>query len=203
MKALSYVAAPYAAETPELVAWNIARAVLIARVLVSEGRAPVVVHPTIAPVFGEETPAARAVGIACDCAIVSAVAARSGAEFVALLRDDDTCSTGMSEEYAAWCDVRRQVLRDLPRSTASGVRAGNWRWWRQACARAGLLSEWADLLDAPGNARMRDCILCGARLQRGEALATGPASGPRGRILHDGETSHASCLETIRSGGEV
>ena len=152
MKPLSYIAAPYAAETPALLAWNVARAVLLARLVVSEGRAPVIVHPVIAPVFGPETPASRAIGIDCDCAIVSAVAARNGSEFVALLRDDDTCSSGMSDEYAAWCTVRRQMLRDLTRSTAPGVRAGNWRWWRQAFTRAGLLTEWAELLDAPWNA---------------------------------------------------
>ena len=155
MKALSYIAAPYAAETPELVAWNVARAVLLARMVVSEGRAPVLVHPAIAPVYGDETPASRAVGIACDVAIVSAVAARHGSEFVALLRDDDTCSSGMSQEYGAWCDVRRQILRDLPRATAPGVRSGNWRWWRQAFARAGLLVEWEALLSAPGNSRAK------------------------------------------------
>ena len=153
MKPLSYIAAPYAAGSPALVAWNVARAVLLARLVVSEGRAPVIVHPAIAPVFGAETPASRAIGIACDVAIVGAVAGRHGSEFVALLRDDDTCSSGMSEEYSAWCDVRRQVLRDLAKSTAPSVRAGNWRWWRQAFARAGLLSEWAELLEAPGNVR--------------------------------------------------
>ncbi len=153
MKPLSYVCAPYAGETPALVEWNIARAVLLARLVVSDGRAPVIVHPVIAPVYGEETAANRAIGLACDVAIVSAVAARSGSEFVALLRDDDTCSAGMSQEYGAWCEVRRQVLRDLPKSSAPNVRAGNWRWWRQAFARAGLLSEWAALVDAPGNAR--------------------------------------------------
>ena len=83
----------------------------------------------------------------------AAVAARNGAEFVALLRDDDTCSSGMSAEYAAWCDVQRWQLRDLTKSTSLYVRAGSWSWWRQACARAGLLSDWAELLDAPGNAR--------------------------------------------------
>lgn len=151
MKPLSYIAAPYAAESPALVAWNVTRAVLLARMLVTEGRAPVLVHTMIAPVYGDETPANRAVGIACDCALVAAVAGRHGSEFVALLRDDDTCSSGMSQEYVAWCDVRRQVLRDLAKSTAPSVRAGSWRWWRQAFARAGLLSEWEALLDAPGN----------------------------------------------------
>ena len=74
MRPLAYVASPFAAPTPALIAWNIARAGLLGRLAVAEGFAPVVVHHSIGALFGVETLATRALGLECDAAIVDLIA---------------------------------------------------------------------------------------------------------------------------------
>lgn len=75
-----YIAAPYAAPTPEGIAENVRRACLLARYAVSQGLAPVVLHPAIAAgAYGDEaSPEERERGLQCAVEIARTVAAAGG-----------------------------------------------------------------------------------------------------------------------------
>lgn len=103
MPTLTYIAAPYAAPTPEGRAENTRHAADLAALAVAWGRAPICVHPLIrAGVFGDDdNPADRERGLACCVAQVEAVT-RSGGERWILLRDDESMSEGCRRELEAW-----------------------------------------------------------------------------------------------------
>lgn len=151
MRAIAYIAAPYAAPTPDLVAWNVARAALLGRLAIAEGFAPVVVHHSIEALFGAETPITRALGLDCDAAIVDMIARRASSQLFVLLRDDGSATGGMIREHTAWQHARGQSGRDL--LAINGVRVGTWAIWHPLARRANLGPAWAALADAPGNRR--------------------------------------------------
>lgn len=131
---ICYIAAPYAAEEPELIRWHVARACALATLATRCGLAPIVVHPAIGEVYGDvESPDARALGLEVDCAIVAAVA-QSGGRLWLLLDDDCDMSAGCAAELEAW-------------KAAGGPTTGEdghllwqrtWEGWRRLSAGAGL-----------------------------------------------------------------
>jgi hypothetical protein len=146
----AYVCAPYAAELREVRSWHVERATLIARIAIADGLAPLLVHRNIPALFGEEeTPASRAIGLDCDEALVDAVARRTNAVFLVLLRDDGSASPGMWREWAAWTRARCLTRREI---AGPGVRLGRWIDWKQAAVLAHLGSKWEALVDPPFHA---------------------------------------------------
>jgi hypothetical protein len=136
---LCYIAAPYADPSPEVRAWHVARACLLARLAVNTGWAPIVVHPGIAPIYGaEETEELRAVGLDVDITLLLHVR-RAGGSLWLLLRDDLTMSSGVAAERRAWWDspsAGRELVLD-------------WAGWQAPMWKAGLGQRWAALQGRP------------------------------------------------------
>ncbi len=168
----AYVAAPYAAEHPEIRAWHVDRATLIARILVAEGLAPILVHRNIVPLFGEETPATREIGLACDVALVDLVARDTRGVFAALLRNDGIATDGMRLEFQTW--QRRRGFSGTA-LTGPGVRAATWEGWGNAARAAGLEAAWRELENPRWRATHDDTPRHGAYRSRRSQLGPNPA----------------------------
>lgn len=139
MTSIVYIAAPYGADTPERRAWHVARACLLARFAVVSGYAPIVVHPAIELVFGDDgDESTRALGLECDLAMLGIVAETADSWLWALANDDGSLSAGVAAEYAAW---RRHNL--------NSVRIDTWVGWCVGLIGAGLGTEWAALRNVP------------------------------------------------------
>lgn len=107
----AYIAAPYAAATPELIQRNVQRALCVARLAQLAGRAPIVPHPGSHLVFGTDDEI-RDRALACCLATVGMVA-RAGGEFWVLRQEDGTLSTGCELElqhYLNSADERSLVV---------------------------------------------------------------------------------------------
>lgn len=99
---LAYIAAPYFDLDPGIRAWNVARACFLARAAIAHGDAPIVVHPGISQIYGdEETPELRALGMRVDLDLLTHVHRANGGLHV-LLRDDGTMSSGVQAEVERW-----------------------------------------------------------------------------------------------------
>lgn len=102
---LIYIAAPYADADALVRDWNVARACLLARAAIHAGGAPIVVHPGIARIYGEEeTPALRALGMSVDLALLTYVHRADGLLYV-LLSDDGLMSSGVKAEVEHWTSL--------------------------------------------------------------------------------------------------
>lgn len=153
-----YIAAPYGDDNPVRRAWNVARACLLARLAVAEGRAPIVVHPAIVPVYGlEETPEARRLGLEVDEALVELVARTMLGELWILETDAGELTSGTRRELTAWIHAR---------GAHKGGRRGRWSDFSAPMAAAGLGEAWAALASPPSPADL-------------EAWAAALASGGR------------------------
>lgn len=114
-----YICAPFSAPSLLERDRNVNRALLLGRLAVLSGFAPIVVHPSIDSVFGDDNdPAARARGLACNLAVCELVAHNGGALWI-LLRDDGTMSPGCECERAVWSMSR-----------AEKITAHTWAGWR-------------------------------------------------------------------------
>lgn len=136
-----YIAAPYGAPTRALIGWNIARACALATLAIREGLAPVVVHPSIPVIYGEEeTPGARAVGLEVDTAIVAMIARSLTGRLWILETDAGELTPGVLQEYRTW-------------RTARGLdhveRRATWEGYAQSFRAARLLELHAALVE-PG-----------------------------------------------------
>ena len=136
-----YVAAPFSDASLTIRAWHVSRAVLLARLAMACGYAPVEVHTSIAAgVYGDDSdPEQRARGMAATAAICRGVLATPGAVLWALLRDDGTASTGTAGE------------RDLARATGREWQTATWSAWQMLAERVAshLLPEWDRLAVRP------------------------------------------------------
>ena len=147
-RTLAYIAAPYANPSPAVRAWNVARACLLARLAVLTGWAPIVVHPGIAGIYGEEeTEELRALGLEVDIALLRHVRKSRGALWV-LLRDDLTMSSGVAAERGAWLLGRTPSgLQGWLPSTNEVVLS--WEAWKLPMSEAGLGQQWEALRARP------------------------------------------------------
>ena len=139
---VAYIAAPFGAETQELVDFNVARAVFVATLARLEGRAPLLVHLNIAAgVFGDDNdPDQRAFGAECSLALLDSVRFIVTGELWVLEHDDGSLSAGVSVEDRRWRLFRK-----------SGVRRSRWSGWRALAARHGLEDAWRALRNPPGD----------------------------------------------------
>lgn len=102
---LTYIAAPYFDLDPAVRAWNVARACFLARAAIAYGDAPIVVHPGISQIYGdEETPELRALGMRVDLDLLTHVHRANGGLHV-LLCDDGTMSSGVKTEVEHWASL--------------------------------------------------------------------------------------------------
>jgi hypothetical protein len=146
-----YIAAPYAAPTPLGIAWNVTRAGLLARMAALEGLAPLLVHPMIPLVYGDETEAARELGLSRSVALVELVA-RTAMGHLWILEADGppirssvptagVLTAGVRAELIAWARVRG--------SSSDRVARATWAGWEARAIRHGLGAPWAALATAP------------------------------------------------------
>ena len=139
----AYIIAPVSGPSPEVVAWNIARACALARLAIREGLAPICVHAMVDPIFGGESPAARAIGLDVDEALVGLVARSTSGRLLVLLRDDGNASEGMLREWGVW--RRARALTPLSAIRAGvGVEVATWAAWRARFVSAGMERVWAE-----------------------------------------------------------
>ena len=152
-----YIAAPYASTDPAVRAWNVSRACLLARVAAgSYTLAPVVVHPGIAQVYGEEeTPLLREIGMRVDLSLLHHVYGANGRLWV-LLRDDGTMSDGVKLEVEHWVALDAAGPTAAPGSLSRSIRL--WRWSDLGAEVQGLdlHARWQRLAQAP-EARASPC----------------------------------------------
>ena len=137
---LCYIACPYSDPSPTIRARHVDRAVLLARLAMACGLAPVEVHTSIAAgVYGDDSdPEQRARGMAATAAICRGVLATPGAVLWALLRDDGTASDGTRAECVLAADV-------------ADYTAHTWAEWaiKVAAKAYDLLPEWDRLAVRP------------------------------------------------------
>jgi len=102
MRDTVYIAGPYAAETPELIAQNIERAERLGRFAVAQGLAPIVPHTLGASgLYG--SPTEQDDGTSRRLALECSEALAAGCDrFWVILRDDRTMSAGCQREFKAW-----------------------------------------------------------------------------------------------------
>ena len=149
---LAYLAAPYFDPDPGVRAWNVARACLLARAAVADGDAPIVVHPGISPIYGEEeTPELRALGMRVDLELLTHVHRANGRLHV-LLRDDGTMSSGVRTEVERWTSLDTSA-----HALACGLKPRPpvvWSWANLECVSSilGRRDEWAALERRPSGA---------------------------------------------------
>jgi hypothetical protein len=145
---LAYIAAPYADPNPAVRAWNVARACLLARLAVSTGWAPIVVHPGIAAIYGEdETEELRALGLEVDIALLLHVRREGGFLWV-LLRDDLSMSSGVAAEWRAWL-LGRAPSDGQGWLVSTKELVCSWEDWRPSMSEAGLSQQWTALRARP------------------------------------------------------
>ena len=139
--ALCYVAAPFSDASPTIRAWHVARAVLLARLAMACGLAPVEPHTSIAAgVYGDDSnPEQRARGMVATRQIAALVMS-GGGKMWALLRDDYSMSDGVRDEV--------QIADDRGISRA---RRAPWAEWRTIAAQSAphLLPAWDRLAVRP------------------------------------------------------
>lgn len=139
--ALCYVASPYADPSPMIRAWHVSRAVLLSRLAMACGLAPVEVHTGIAAgVYGDDSdPEQRARGMAATRQIAALVMS-GGGKMWALLHADYSMSDGVRDGV--------QIADDRGISRA---RRAPWAEWRTIAAQSAphLLPEWDRLAVRP------------------------------------------------------
>ncbi len=137
-----YISAPYGDPDPNVIEYNIQRAEFIGRLAVLEGRAPLVVPSTLHGVDGgDDDPAARRRGMACDLVILGVLALSPSSELWTLTNGAGFTS-GMEEELACWVGKVGDGVRRR-------VRGGTWEDWRPLAERHGLTAEWERLRVPP------------------------------------------------------
>lgn len=158
-----YISAPYAAPTPELRAWNAARASALARLAVAEGYAPIVVHNDIeAGVFGDDgNEIDRELGLDCDLSLLRMVASHTGGQLWEIRQDIGIRTDGQRREWLFWRD---QVAKDAYSSWA-------WENWEGCFNRAGMFDLWESLRGEPGDEPIRGRVTDG-----GDWPTTSPAN---------------------------
>ena len=131
---LCYIAAPYGAPTPEGVAWNVARAVLLGRLKLWLSTCPIIPHILVPPLTGSEEgrPEVREQALALGLDLLVAVRNSVGGQICILSRDDGSLSPGVAAE----CEVWGQGCASL---------AVTWANLKPLMTHAGLGSEWAAL----------------------------------------------------------
>lgn len=138
---IRYIAAPYGADTPEGIRWNIARAELLGKVTLAYGHAPIVPHTLGSALLGtDETPESRERALRYGLDLVAGVAA-AGGELLVLTRDDGSISDGCLAEIRHF---RLSHSRDYPE-----VWARSWQEVRTDCERYGFAAEWERLAVRP------------------------------------------------------
>ena len=154
-----YIAAPYAATDPMVRAWNVSRACFLARVAASTYKlAPIVVHPGIAQIYGEEeTPLLREMGMRVDLSLLHHVHGANGCLWV-LLRDDGTMSDGVKLEVEHWVALEVTGSTVLTGPLSRSIRL--WRWSDLGAEVQGLdlHARWQRLAQAP-EAKASPCRL--------------------------------------------
>lgn len=148
---LAYIAAPYFDLDPTVRAWNVARACFLARAAIAYGDAPIVVHPSIPQIYGEETPELRALGMRVDLDLLTYVHRLSGRLHV-LLCDDGTMSSGVKVEVEHWVSLDTSAC-----AVGSGFKPRPpvvWSWsdLGDASPLFGRCDEWAALQRRPSGA---------------------------------------------------
>ena len=144
-----YIAAPYGAASLDGIAWNTMRAACLARLSVHMGFAPILVHASIPFLYGEDTPANRAIGIARNIALVELVASNPEGHLWILEAgsgggpgDPQTggMTSGVRAEWHAWIRVR---------GDKRGVRSLTWEGWAQIAFPQGFALAWARYAHPP------------------------------------------------------
>lgn len=132
-----YIAAPFAAATPEARAKNVRRACVLAAYAVRRGLAPVVVHPLVElGIFGrDDAPEERERGLAAACALAEMVGRHAGGCLWVLTRDDGTLSPGTEREDAAWRRGFEATLASYGAERRSVVVRATWAEWDRAIER--------------------------------------------------------------------
>lgn len=146
-----YIAAPFGASDAMGIAWNIARAGLLARLAVLDGLAPILVHPSIPMIYGEDTDANRAIGLERNAALVSLVGRTTMGRLWILENDPGSTrpgvqafgdlSPGVRDELVAWARARG--------NSTSGVSRATWSGWETRARLRGLGAPWAALTGRP------------------------------------------------------
>lgn len=146
-----YIAAPYGAPDPMGIAWNVTRAGLLARLAALDGLAPILVHPAIPMIYGDESPETRAAGLARNVALVELVARTTLGRLWILEADPPAINSsvplpglltpGVRAELVAWAQARG--------SSSDGVNRGTWKAWESRARRHGLGAPWASLAERP------------------------------------------------------
>jgi hypothetical protein len=111
---LAYVAAPFAARTNVDINRNVERALTICRWALSQGYAPICIHPTVQRGgYGfDGDPVAREKGLTAACALAAWVGSTDGV-LLMLETDPSTVSAGVAREWAAFLDAGgKTVIRD-------------------------------------------------------------------------------------------
>lgn len=146
-----YIAAPYEAPDPMGVAWHTLRAGLIARIAALDGLAPILLHPAIPLIYGEEDEAGREARRSRTDAIVEMVARTTMGRMYLLELDppqapDGTItlqgkfSPGVRDDYMAWTRVRGR---------SGDIARGTWLGWEPRARRHGLGAAWSALAQRP------------------------------------------------------
>jgi hypothetical protein len=190
-----YISAPYGAPTASERAWNTARAALLARLVVLEGKgAPILVHTDIeAGVYGDDgTPADRAIGLDCDLSMLRAVSLHGAGSVYELLTDEGERTSGMRAERVFWVQVAGAV-----RTTSR-----TWADWGPRFEAVGLGERWEALREHP-DAWMHEGEELPEVLGTVELPATSSVSAQmNGHEVEDGETeAWARCK--VDAGTEV
>lgn len=146
-----YIAAPYEASDPMGVAWHTLRAGLLARIAALDGLAPILLHPSIALIYGEEDELGREARRLRTDTIVELVARTTLGRMYLLELDppqpaDGTIilqgrfSPGVRDDYIAWTRVRGR---------SGDIARGTWLTWEPRARRHGLGAAWAALAQRP------------------------------------------------------
>lgn len=125
-----YIAGPYGDPDPAIVALNVRRAVLLGRFAFGLGLAPLVIHPLIIAIAGDDTdPAIRERGIAWSLALLDGIARHTEGVLFVISRDDGALSAGTRTEVLRWRSARG--LAEVADGDA-GISRGTWAQWSRA-----------------------------------------------------------------------
>lgn len=142
---IAYIAAPFAARTKRGRVRNTLRAIALGKLAHRTGFAPIVVHPSLERLYGDDGDApARRAGLAANCAIVDGIAALAESEIwvLALTKTPQSVriTDGCRAEVETW-----QLTRG-----GQGLRLETWAGFADLAARFGMADEWARLAPRPG-----------------------------------------------------
>jgi len=133
-----YISAPYGADDPAKVAWNVERAALLCLLAARSGCAPICVHPGIlAGAYGDDGCVEdRERGLRIDCRLLDPCDA-----VWALELDDGSMSSGMVVEHQHWGDGDAKALPWERRTWANWMPMFEEHGLRE---RAQALAQWRD-----------------------------------------------------------